>query len=204
MKQFEVVRGCDASELHLGQAIEIDRVVYPQELQGVPDNCLKWFNKNPNIYTFLLDKEENKVIGYSNAMPITETLYDKIIDGIILDSHIDEEDILTYEENKNYILYFCSLLVHPDYQNTKAFSLLYDEYITQAIELASRNIYIDKVIVEGATKKGARICRLSGLEPIATSKSNNPLYGLYVPNKHFNPLSSVAEKLQELYKKSTE
>lgn len=200
MKRLEVVRGCDASELHLRQAVEIDKEVFTEELQGDYNNCLEWFKKNPNIYTFLVDATDSKVVGYANTMPITENLFGKIIRGEIVDTEIESKDILEFQENTKYILYFCSLVVHPEYQPTKAFSLLYDFCIKELLELTKKNIYFDMVVAEGATQKGARMCRLSGMEPVTTTKSGNTVYGLYQPNQYFKPLSGIATQLQEIYK----
>lgn len=203
MKQFGIVRGCDASESHLEQAIGLDALVYTKEDQGIYSNCLEWFKKNPNIYTFLLDEEEQKVVAYINAMPVKEELYKEIILGNIEDRFISKDDILTYEDNTSYAVYFCSLAVHPDYKETKAFSLLYDAYFSELASLADRDIKVEKVIAEGVTDKGSRVCRLSGLQPLATKINGIVLYQLLNPEKDFKPLSSTAEKVKEFYMKST-
>lgn len=203
MKQFRVVRGGDASESHLEQAISIDTLIYCEEDRGIYNNCLEWFKKNPHIYTFLLDEEEQKVVAYINAMPVKEELYKQIILGNIEDRYIDAEDILAYEDNTDYVVYFCSLAVHPDYQATKAFSLLYDAYFSELVSLSDRGVRIEKVIAEGVSDKGSRVCRLSGLQPLATKINGIVLYELRDPEKDFKPLSSTAEKVKEFYMKST-
>lgn len=204
MKNFKIVKGRDASESHLKQCIEIDELIYPLEMQGIYENCLDWFRRNPEIYTFIVDTETDCTVGYVNAMPVSESVHEALVNETILDTKIPTEDILTYQQEGTYILYFSSLAVHPEYQNTKAFTLLYDAFMSHLIDLANRGIFFSKVIAEGVTTKGSRICRLSGLKPIFVMNGGYTLYSLELSEGKFHPLSSVAENLKEIYMKSTE
>lgn len=198
MKSFSIINGKEASEKHVRQSVEIDALVYKEDYQGIYEQCIEWFKKNPEIYTFLVDDEDGSVAAYVNAMPITESLHDKIMNSELLDVNIDTADILEYKPGEEYILYFCSIVVRPDYQGTKAFSTLYDAFTNHMIDLYERGILFKKVIAEGVTTKGARICRLSGLHEISKTTSGSILYSLQLPEGRFLPLSSTGEKLKEL------
>ena len=202
MKRLKIINGRDANDSHVLDCVEIDKIVYRDIFQGIADNCLAWFHKNPDIYIFIVDEDTNKTIGYVNAMPITQGLHDKLMSKDIPDTEIGIDDILTYEDGLHYILYFCSIVVHPDYQGTKAFTTLYDAFITLLTYLASRNIYIDTIIAEGVSAKGSRICRLSGFEKVEETSEGSVLYNLDLQEGRFKPLSSVAENLKQLYTKS--
>ena len=199
MAELRILRGIDAGPEHLSQAIEIDKLVYEDELQGVEELCLAWFRKNPSIYTFLLDDFTGEVIGYINTMPIKEQLCEDIVLGKIVDSYISEDDILVYEDNTNYSLYFCSIAVHPDYRGTQAFSMLYNAFMKELLHLSERNIYITEVIADGVTARGARMCRLSGLEPVITTNHGSEIYVLPIVPYKFQALSYEGEKLKDVY-----
>lgn len=202
VKQFEIVRGRDASGTHLEQALELDAMVYEKRYRGVYDNCMSWFIKNPDIYVFIVDKETLSVVAYANIMPVSNKLYSEVRSSQVKDVYISASDIQGYEDGSAYSLLLCSLVVHPEYQATTAFSLLYDAIMQQFMGLLSRGVFIERVISEGVSEKGARVCRLSGFKMHRINKFGNAVYELEDVFEKFRPLSSSAEQLKELYKKS--
>lgn len=175
MTQFKVLRGYQAEEIHISQSVVLDSLVYGSESCGDINTCLSWFYKNSDIYTFLLEEETNRVVGYINAMPITERLFVDMQEGIIKDVTISADDLVVYEENMACSLFF-SIVVDPMYQNTAAFRSLYRGFTDFMESLTEQNITITRVIAEALTEKGTRLCRLSGLEVVATNQLDSSIY----------------------------
>lgn len=203
MNDFRIVRGRDVEpEMVLNMVkdmIEIDKLVYREEFQGTQEVSLSWADKNPDIYTYMLDDTTGKVVGYINAMPIKEELADKIVKGESFDTDISASDILTFEDDTTYTLYFCSIAVHPEYRGTTAFTALYNAFIMHLIHLTERGIYITKLLADGVTAKGARMCRLSGLDKLLDTSYGSEIYLLPVIPEKFRALSYQGEKLREIY-----
>ena len=199
MNEFRILRGSDVTSQMIKDMIEIDKLVYEPEMQGSEEASLSWIEKNPDIYTYMIDDKTGKVVGYINAMPVSDDLCAKIVNGESLDIEISADDILTFEDNNNYTLYFCSIAVHPDYRGTVAFTCLYNAFIKHLIHLTERGIFITKLLADGVTDKGARMCRLSGLDKVLETSYGSSIYVLPVIPEKFRPLSYEGEKLKEIY-----
>ena len=50
------------------------------------ETALAWVKVNPDIYTFLIDRQTGKPAGYINAIPVDEELYSALRDGAIADN----------------------------------------------------------------------------------------------------------------------
>ena len=136
------VSGIQVTKEMINQAVEIDNLNYPPELRGVRETCYSWHDKNPDIYTMILDSNTKKIIGYINGMPLDKEYYNKIIEGDMMDVTILPDFIKTYDLPDFYYLYFASIGIHPSYQNSNAFKVLYDAFVEKLLQLAlPRNIY---------------------------------------------------------------
>ncbi|MER1987277.1 MAG: hypothetical protein ABS948_15440 [Solibacillus sp.] len=189
MTPFTTLQGKYSNTEHMRQAVELDTVVYNEQFQGILDNCLQWFAKNPEIVTYLLD--EQQVIGYISVLPITERLRDALLADEIVDVDIKADDIFAYEDNERYILYFCSVAIHPDYQGTQAFSVLYDAFSASLEELAARGIFFTEVIAEAVTHKGLRLCASLGLPQVALTHDGYTLFRRVLEDGRFPALGRV-------------
>src|SRR5437879_4456953 len=57
---------------------------------------LTWIKVNPDIYTFLIDRQSRSPAGYINAMPVEDELYASIRSGKIADNAVPADAILPY------------------------------------------------------------------------------------------------------------
>lgn len=187
MTTFTVLHGQYSTTEHMRQAVALDTVVYKTQFQGILDNCLQWFEKNPDIVTYLLN--EQQVIGYISALPITASLRDALLADEIVDVDITATDIFTYQDNGHYILYFCSVVIHPDYQGSQAFSILYDGFTSSLDNLATRGIFFTEVIAEAVSEKGLQLCASLDLPKVAMTKDGYTLFRRVLPDGRFPLLS---------------
>jgi hypothetical protein len=63
-------------EKYLKEAILIDQQYYNEDLVGVLQTCIQWYEASNEIYTFVVDKKD-KVVAYYNAMLIDEDIFKK-------------------------------------------------------------------------------------------------------------------------------
>ena len=60
----------------------------------------------------------------------------------MMDVTILPDFIKTYDLPDFYYLYFASIGIHPSYQNSNAFKVLYDAFVEKLLQLTTpRNIY---------------------------------------------------------------
>ena len=87
---------------------------------SIPDGLAEsWIETNPDIYSFLLSDTQSKdVIGYINAMPLKDKVFESLLSGELHDSDIKPEDIISYEDNvTNINLYIMSVALNPDFHS---------------------------------------------------------------------------------------
>lgn len=184
----------------ISEAVEIDKLVYEDFYVGNLDICIKWWKKNKYIYVMLEDVRINKIIGYINAMPINENLYNVIKKGETIDVTIDEENIETYDLPDFYNLYISSIALHPAYHNSGAFKFLYDALMLLMIELFEREIYFTKVIADAVSPIGEKLCKYIGMSKCKESKHNSKIFeGNLIPT-NIRQTTKLSKKLIELYK----
>lgn len=168
--------GKKVSHQMIDQAIEIDRIVYNDDYQGIAEMCHQWWHKNAEIYVMIEDLATKTIIGYINAMPLEKEYYDKVVSGEIIDVSTPSEYIQTYDFPDIYNLYFSSIAIHPDYQNTSAFKLLYDAFLLHLLELAKREIYFSEIAADAVSEIGERMCKYVGMKKIRESSHDSNIY----------------------------
>jgi len=145
--------------------LKIDKIVFKEENNVPKDIVLSWFNKNPNIYTAIFDK--NKLIGYINFMPITEECYNNYLTKEFTENNIVSNDILTYQPNEKYYTLFSSVAINPKYHNTTAFTqLITNFYKNMKSYLTKNNITIISTIAECVNKNMEEFVVSSGFKKI--------------------------------------
>ena len=74
-------------------------------------------------------------------------------------------------------LYLCSFCIHPAYNTTNAFRIIYSNFIDFLLKLASEHeIFISDIIADGVTQKGSNLCESIGMTKVAKSIHNSDVY----------------------------
>lgn len=197
---YKVHCGKEITPQMIFEAVEIDKLVYNDSYIGNYDNCVKWWKKNKYIYVMLEDIKTKKIIGYINAMPINNTLYEIIKKGEIIDVTINDENIETYDLPDTYNLYISSVALHPKYHNSGAFKLLYDALILLIIELFKREIYFSKVIADAVSPIGEKLCKYIGMVKCEDSKHQSKIFEGSLLPINIRYTTRLSKKLFDLYK----
>ncbi len=160
------------------QTTEIDALIYPDSFRGVYDKCCLWFERNPHIYTIIIDALTQQVVGYINAMPLEHDAYLTVENGSILDVDIHPQSIRRYDLPDFYQLYFASIGIHPSYHNTAAFRALYDAFINKLVQLARNDVFVSEIMADAITNEGVRLCRYAGMREHKATPHGSKIFKL--------------------------
>ncbi|MBO7590820.1 MAG: toll/interleukin-1 receptor domain-containing protein [Prevotella sp.] len=183
------------------QATMLDNIVYEEKYLIDSDVCWKWFELNPDIYTIVEEIETHKIVAYINASPITDECYDMIKSCNYITTNITEDMILDYEMPCFYNLYFFSIVIAPECQNTEIFSMMINSLVDKFLQLSKREVYIKRMIADAVTPKGRKFCHLFGMKKIDESTHGSTLYEINMIPPVFKPVSTKVGKLRDLYQK---
>ena len=197
---YIVISGSQVSAEHVKQAVEIDHLNYPQQYSGVLEICLAWHQRNSDIYTMILDRATGNVIGYINAMPLKDDFLDKILSGNTLDVDIPIDQINTFDLPDRYRLYFSSIGIHPSYQSSAAFRVLYNAFIEKLGFLARQEIYFTEIVADAVTPEGHRLCLYAGMKEIKKSRHNSSIYRIDLIPPKIRITTKAGEALVQAYK----
>jgi len=196
---LKVISGKEITIKNIQDAIELDKIFYKKQYCGNLSDCINWINTNHDIYIMIYDEDVEKIIAYTNIMPITKSCYQLIKKGNFIDVKISKEMILKYLSKNKYYIYCSSIVVHPDYQKLQVFNLLFNSIISQFICFKKQHIFIKKLLADAVSLDGERFCKLFGMEKIKLSNHNSKLYEMsFIPLKFKK--NKLNKMLYELYK----
>lgn len=173
---YRVVSGKQVTNDMIDQAVAIDQLIYPNQLRGIRENCYAWHDRNPDIYTMLLDGNTGSVIGYINAMPLEEEHYKLIESGQTIDVDITPNMIRRYDFPDFYLLYFSSIGLHPSYHDTSSFRTIYASFIDSLLNLAREEIFMTEILADAVSLEGARLCKYAGMRDICKTSHDSIIY----------------------------
>lgn len=197
--RYLVKTGTTITYEDIKEAVKLDHIVYAGMEHVDVDECYSWHKLNKDIYIIIKDTNTNKVVAYTNTTPITEECYNKIKSGEFLTTNITQDMILPYEMPSPYNLYFFSIVIHPDYQNTGLFSIMLNTLIDKFIQFAKQDIFIKRMIADAVTSNGEKFCTLFGMRKITQSTHSSTLYEVQLIPPKFKKISIKAKELYEYY-----
>ena len=107
---FRVLKGEDMNRSYLDKVIALDKKVYGpigekagEDFVGTIENMEVRFNHNKRTFVCLMDEQDN-LVGYINFFPITDKVYDDIVEGPRKD---DDGNPVIGEEGHEIIWKFC-------------------------------------------------------------------------------------------------
>ncbi len=159
------------------ESFNIEKLVLPPNLIASVTTDLKWYKHNPLTIIGARDKTTGKLIGFFNTIPIKDSLYEQIKSGTFDDTELSIDDIRQYDIPGFYKLYLCSFCIHPAYNATTAFKIIYTSFIDFLLNLATeREIFISDIIADGVTSKGQSLCESIGMTKITQSCHSSTIY----------------------------
>ncbi len=210
---YIVVKDRTVTEDDMLKATKIDEKCYRGYIKEgeffSPEKCSDWNKKSGcRLYTMIKDLN-NHVLGYINAVAVTDQCYKDIREGKYPDAQIDLSYIVKYTIPGEYNMYFSSIAIDEELQGDRnLFIPLFNEFLDKLIKLVKEeDIVISRIVADAVTDEGKEICKGLGMEKIIeTGHDKSVIYELilYPPQAHFKIISSKCKELYKLYKKRFE
>jgi len=175
-KEFIVIDGKDVTPKDIGEALELDKLVYNEDQHLTLEQCVGYHKQNSDIYTMIKDKGADRVIAYVNISPLTDEWYEKMKTGQQLDKGIPPEAIAPYKKGQLHNIYFCSIVVHPDYQGSEVFRLLLGGITRKFNKLANEGVLIKRVLSDDVSDAGRRMSHMYGMEKQKGTNHDSCIY----------------------------
>lgn len=119
--------------------------------------------------------------------------------GDFIDTGITADMILSYDMPFPYSVYFSSIVIHPEYQNTEVFMQLFNSVIKKFIYLGEHEVYVKRMVADAVTANGEKFCKLFGMKKVKGSDHNSTLYEIAMIPPKFRVLSKMLKKLHDYY-----
>lgn len=196
--RYQVILGDEVTEKDIDDAIELDFDGYEGENTyiGIKETCYKWYRRNPFIYFMIKDIHTQKIVGYINAMPVTDELYEALKQDELDDINIPHKSILRYTASGQYNLYFASIVVKPSLKNhSRLARKLVDAVCDFFIEKANDNIIIKRMLAKEVSTDGKMLCLNMGMK----SRNNDSIFEVSMYPPEFNGKKAAYRKLFDCY-----
>ena len=200
-KRISIVTGREVTVEDIAQAAYLDTLVYDDIYLVTVDQCKEWMAVNPDIYVLAKDTQKDRFIAYANLMPVTDECYERLKNGDFIDTGITADMVLSYDMPFPYSLYFASIVIHPDYQNSEVFMEIFNAIIDKFITLGEREVFIRRMIADAVTKNGEKFCKLFGMTKLKGSDHDSSLYEITMIPPKFRILSKKSKQLYDYYQK---
>lgn len=200
-KPISIITGKQVTLEDIAQAVCLDALVYEDIYHVDATRCEEWFAVNPDIYVMAKDNKSDKIIAYVNISPVTDECYNRIKRGDFIDTGITADMILSYDMPFPYSVYFSSIVIHPDYQNTEVFMELFNAIVDKFIALGEHEVFIHRMIADAVTKNGEKFCRLFGMTKLDGSNHESSLYEVTMIPPEFRVLSKKSRQLYDYYRR---
>lgn len=107
--------------------------------------------------------------------------------------------ILSYDMQFPYSVYFSSIVIHPDYQNSEVFMQLFNAIVKKFIFLGKHDVFVHRMIADAVTKYGEKFCRLFGMNKVTNSNHESTLYEVTMIPPKFSVVSKASKQLFDYY-----
>lgn len=188
---FRVLKGEDMNRSYLDKVIALDKKVYGpigekagEDFVGTIENMEARFNHNKRTFVCLMDEQDN-LVGYINFFPITDKVYDDIVEGprkdddgnpvigeegheIIWDDDLGPNEILpeylknTEEDGeivKHNNLFIISVVIDEAYRGRDTVTQLTTEFVNYLNVLESEGYGINSISAYAVTADGEKFLR---------------------------------------------
>jgi len=197
--RYSIVEGPEVTPADINQAIKLDMLVYDDEYIVTLHQCLEWIKKNNRIYTMIRDDETDRIIAYVNISPVTVEFYTKIAGGNFIDAMLPAEAIVDYEYADLYDLYFSSIVVHPKYQNTAVFSIMFEAIVQKFLKLGEEGMLVRRMVADVVSERGGKFCEMFGMTKHSDSSHESEIYEISLLPPSFRTPTRSTKELFKLY-----
>lgn len=197
--QFSVHTGKEITVEMISEAIELDHMVYPAEYWADLDTCLKWRDRNADIYIMVKDNTSGHIVGYLNIMPVYQETFEKMMSGDVIDVSLIADDLAMYDLPDCMYLYISSAVTHPAYRHSAVLRYLLDAFYSKLIKLSEDGIYFKEMFADAVSPEGEKLCRYAGMQQRLLSEHGSKLFSVLLLPPKIRPTTQIARKLFSIY-----
>ena len=199
-KKIVAVSQEELTKADLQDIYQIETLVYSKDVAGQEGATTLIYTHNPHSLAAARDAETGKIVAFVCAYPITDKFYNEINKGKFNDTAITALDLEKYDKPGLYKLYVSSVCIHPNYNKTSAFGVVYQSFTQILSDLAKEGIFITELIADTASKKGAFLCRSIGMKKHLNTDHGTVLYKLKITSNIRPKIFGKNKELKQLYK----
>jgi pimeloyl-ACP methyl ester carboxylesterase len=145
----------------------------------------EWIEVEPDIYTFLFDRATGQARGYVNAMPVTDSCFEKLSKGLLRDLEVCAEDLVPFLHDQRVKLYLMSIAIDPGLRKAsqglfqEPFERLANAFLGKLLYYAvNHHVRVTEVVSVAWTVQGRKLCEFCGMQPAGVDRDNHPIYRL--------------------------
>lgn len=190
----------EVSEKDISEAVLLDNLSYEKQYRGNLKDCMEWAKRNPDIYVMVRDLNKGCIVAYVNMIPVSNQCYNDLFQGNLIDVEITPDMILKYDRKGKYKIYFSSIVIHPDYHNSKMFKMMLDAVSKKIFQLAEKGFVIERILADAVNGIGMKLCETVGMRKIGATKHDSFIYEVSLIPPQFRSLSGATKTLFNYYK----
>ncbi|MBE6763581.1 MAG: hypothetical protein E7553_04415 [Ruminococcaceae bacterium] len=141
-----VKHGSTAPKGFIEDVFALEQIVYTPELCGDIANMYKRYERCPDTFVLLYDGDT--LAGYINALPVSDSLYDEMVnrsDNRMRDDDITPDEMTPWStETANHVLVL-SVVVRPEYQKSNAIVRLSKAFLAFLRKKNKEGCHIDSL-----------------------------------------------------------
>lgn len=174
MKEYVVKKVEGTDEKFLEDILNVDKQVYPQEIQGSLEELKERYqSKNQH---FLLVYKEEKIVGYICFFSITEEATIKIKNSnVIYDNYIKAKDITEFKKDKLTDIYVISVAIIPEEQDTDAIRVLTNNFMGILKNKLKEGYKLNNIMATASSADGIKFFSNLNFKEIKTLKNDYKL-----------------------------
>lgn len=171
---YKVERSNVFDETIVKAVIELDALVYPEDLRGDTLGERARFKKDPT--SFLLLKANERIVGYFCFFPITKMLQDTVFTtSKLVDNDIGPDDITPYKRGEKHMLFIISIVVHPKHRGAPS-KMLLDAFFQSVKHMHQTHYPIEAMVAYAVSGKGSSTLERFGFGKYKTVEQGYTLY----------------------------
>lgn len=176
-----------------------------REAEPTDDLVMEWLRVNPDIYTFLIHRDSQQTVGYLNAIPVTERLYDSIRAGSGSDANLPASEVVPFFGEDTIKIYVMSIAIMPEYRRLGdgPFQLAYIQLFSGFVDklcfyAKTHGLRATHFLTTAWTAEGHNISKHLGMEPVGADKFGDTIYELNLTSPRLSKEGSLPKGLKRL------
>ena len=187
--QLSAINGRDLTEKEITkvfkETLSIDRLVYAVDYQNFPiaiNKAIEWFRIEKDIWSFVRNVFTKKILGYINALPVEDDVYNKFCKGEITESEIRPIDIVDYDNCENFNLLILSIAINKNIKTEETMltkgrivEMLIMSFMYK-LEVYNAKSKLKKMAAFAWSDEGAKLCKGFCMTSSNADSAEHPLY----------------------------